>query len=274
MKVVILTSSKYGTAGNHLPYLIESNLADIVMVIFNQGEIHKKRKFYKNKILKIFRIGVLGALNGIRMRKWFDVSMTDHREIKSIEDICKHNSIPYFETPTINCETTRQLFRKSGADLGISLGNGYIGQKIFSIPKFGMINIHHELLPEYQNAQSIIWQLYNGSTVTGYTIHKIDKNIDTGSILYQESVPIFFLETLPKTISITSALLLKSSAKGLVNCIENFESLYSHAKPQGHGHSYTTPTFKQYLRIRKNFYDLKKSIAQQSIAKSGTDVLL
>ncbi|MEO9069531.1 MAG: formyltransferase family protein [Ginsengibacter sp.] len=274
MKVVILTSSKYGTAGNHLPYLIESNLAEITMVIFNQGEILKKRKFYNNKILKIFRIGVLGALNGIRMRKWFDVSMTDDREIKSIEDISKHYSIPYFETPMINCETTQELFRKSGADLGISLGNGYIGQKIFSIPKFGMINIHHELLPEYQNAQSIIWQLYNRSTVTGYTIHKIDKNIDTGSILYQESVPIFFLETLPKTISKTSALLLESSAKGLLYCIENFESLYSHAKPQGKGQSYTTPTIRQYLRIRKNFYDLKKSMSQKGIGKSDHGMLL
>jgi len=269
MKVIILTSSKYGIAGNHLPYLIESNLSEIVMVIFNQGEILDKRKFYKNKIFKTFRIGILGALNGIRMRKWFNATMADDKEIKSIEDVCKHNSIPYYETPTINCETTRELFRKSGADLGISLGNGYIGQKIFSIPKCGMINIHHELLPAYQNAQSIIWQLYNRSTITGYTIHKIDKNIDTGSILYQESVPICFLETLPKTISKTSILLLESSAKGLLHCIENFESLYNHAKPQGQGQSYTTPTIRQYLRIRKNFYNLKKSIIQQHLQKIG-----
>ena len=263
MKIVILTSSKYGTAGNHLPFLIESRNAEVVMVIFNEAQKKDKQKHYRSKFLKIFKIGFLGALNGIRMRKWFNVSEVDGEEIKSVEVLCKHYNIPYFETPTINCENTIDLFKKSGADLGISLGNGYIGQKVFNIPKFGMINIHHEMLPAYQNAQSIIWQLYNNSITTGYTIHKIDKNIDTGSILYQQSVPICFSESLAKTVSKTSELLLKSSAKGMVYCIENFEFLYNNSKPQGEGKSYTTPNIRQYLKIRKNFNSLNKNFLKQ-----------
>lgn len=262
MKVVILTSSKFGTAGNHLPFLIESKTCEISMVILNQGVKNNKFKFYKSKISKILKIGILGAINGIRMRKWFNVSTPSLKKIRSIEDICLEHKIPFFETPMINCNTTRELFSKADADLGISLGNSYIGQKVFSIPKHGMINIHHEILPAYQNAQSIIWQLYNGSKETGYTIHKIDKNIDTGAILYQQFVPIQFLETLPQTISKTSELLLEESCKGLIYCIKNFESLYGNSKPQGSGKSYTTPTFRQYLRIKKNFKKLKKGLEQ------------
>lgn len=257
MKLIILTSSKYGVAGNHLPHLIDSGICEIAMVIYNEGQISNKSQFYKKKISKMFKIGILGALNGIRMRKWFEYSTIDSKKIRNIEEICTQNNIPYHQTPTINCEGTRALFRQSGADLGISLGNGYIGQKLFSIPKYGMINIHHELLPEYQNAQSIIWQLYNNSAITGYTIHKIDKTIDTGAILHQETIPICFLENLPKTISKTSELLLTASAKGLLHCIEHFHSLYNNSKPQGHGQSYTTPTIRQYLKIRRNFHNLK-----------------
>jgi methionyl-tRNA formyltransferase len=257
MKIVILTSSEYGTAAHHLPYLTDANSCEVTMVIFNEDKAYNKNKHFKQKLAKIFRIGILGALNGIRMRKWFIESKD--APIESLESICRQKNIPFYRTPTINCARTRELFHQSGADLGLSLGNGYIGSKLFSIPQYGMINIHHELLPEFQNAQSIIWQLYNMSAKTGYTIHKIDKHIDTGDILYKAYVPINFLPTLSATIINTSALLLKASAKGLVYVIEHFDMLYQQATPQEKGHSYTTPTIGQYFRIVRNFRKLKKA---------------
>jgi folate-dependent phosphoribosylglycinamide formyltransferase PurN len=45
-----------------------------------------------------------------------------------------------------------------------------------------MINIHHELLPEFLGAQSVLWQLHEGSTKTGFTIHRID---DPGWLFYE-----------------------------------------------------------------------------------------
>ena len=85
-------------------------------------------------------------------------------------------------------------------DLAISLGCSYISSKIFNIPKYGMINIHHEILPEYQNAQSVIWQLFNNSNKTGYTIHKITKKIDDGPILFKKERDIIISDTLRKTL--------------------------------------------------------------------------
>jgi len=274
MKIIVLTSSRYGTAAHHLPYLIESRSCEISMVILNESIPTKKNKYYKTKFRKIIKIGFLGALNGIRMRKWFNQDMAEYKKIGELEEICIKNNIPFFTTPNTNAQITIDLFKKANADLGLSLGNGYIGQKVFSIPKYGMINIHHEILPDYQNAQSIIWQIYNMSTMSGYTIHKIDRHIDTGEILYQESIPINFLKTLRKTVAKTSVSLLEASANGLLQVIFNFDSLYKKAKPQGLGRSYTTPTIWQYIRIQNNYRKLKKSITQHGNAKSGQDMLL
>lgn len=269
MKIIILTSSRYGTAAHHLPYLIQSRYCQVSMVVLNEGIISDKNKYYKNKLRKTVKIGLLGALNGIRMRKWFSQENGEQKKIGELEEICNKNNIPFFTTPSINLQSTIDLFKKANADLGLSLGNGYIGQKIFSIPRFGMINIHHEILPAYQNAQSIIWQIYNLSFMTGYTIHKIDRHIDTGELLFQESIPISFESTLRQTIRKTSASLLKASANGLVRVLEDFDNLYKNAKPQGGGQSYTTPSIWQYIRIMVNHKNLRKSIAQKGISKSG-----
>jgi methionyl-tRNA formyltransferase len=130
-----------------------------------------------------------------------------------------------------------------------------------------MINIHHEELPAYQNAQSIIWQLYNNSSNTGYTIHKIDRHIDTGGILFKEVVPITFKQNLESTVSFNYSVLWKKSSEGLVKLLENFESYFEKSIPQGQGKSYTTPSLKQYLKILRNFKKMKKVHAPNIVYK-------
>ncbi|MES2516139.1 MAG: formyltransferase family protein [Bacteroidota bacterium] len=263
MKIIVLTSGRFGTAAHHLNYLIKSKQCEISMVILNEGKIVNKKKHYINKFRKIFKIGPLGAFNGIRMRKWYNQDITEFEKIGDIEDICRNNNIPFFTTPNINSPITLELFKNTHPDLGLSLGNGYIGKNIYTIPKYGMINIHHEILPIYQNAQSIIWQIYNMSPSTGYTIHKIDKHIDTGEILYQETIPICFESTLSQTVSKTSFSLLEASANGLLLFLADFDNLYKNAKKQGKGRSYTTPNIWQYLKILNNYKILKKNAKQK-----------
>jgi methionyl-tRNA formyltransferase len=268
MKIIILTSSRHGVAAHHLPFLIENKSLEISMVILNEGKIKNKGKYYKRKFYKIVKIGILGALNGIRMRKWFNQGVAKYEKIGELEEICINNNIPFFVTPNINSQFTMDLLKNAKVDLGLSLGNGYIGHYIFSIPKYGMINIHHEILPEFQNAQSIIWQIFNMSSTTGYTIHKIDRRIDTGEIILQESIPIIFEKTLSETISKTLALQLKFSVNGLLTLFADFDNLFANAKPQGYGNRYTTPSICQYIRIIINFKKLKKKIEQQHMVQN------
>ena len=259
LEVIILTSDDFGLAAHHLPFLLKSEKIKIKGVIVSKGIIINKKKYFKNKFAKMIKIGFFGTLNGIRMRKWYSDDLLKLDPIQSLYSQCLNNGIPYHVVNSTNSEETQWLFKQAKASVGLSLGNGFISKKIFSIPKFGMINIHHEQLPEYQNAQSVIWQLYNNSKETGYTIHKIDSKIDTGAILFQENISISFQSSLNKTVTKTLVDLQKASAKGLVKVLENFDNYYINATPQGIGRHYTTPSLMKFIKIYRNFNKLKRN---------------
>jgi methionyl-tRNA formyltransferase len=259
MKVIILTTSAYGTAGHHLPILYQCSNIEIAMVVVSEGQVSDRQKQRMRKIKKMLRIGLFGALNGIRMRTWYREGIRKYCHIENAEEFCRKHHIPFKRVPHTNSRETQEIFRETAADIGLSLGNGYISQKVFDIPKYGMINIHHEVLPQYQNAQSVIWQIYNGSSETGYTIHKIDRRIDKGAIIYQQRLPIVLRDTLADTVAYNYAMLFDASAQGLSKVLQHFEEYYTNALEQPRGTSYTTPSFRQFLKIRKQFSKLKKA---------------
>ena len=153
-----------------LPELCLNPQLDVVKVIFARKNSSNQIKKLKRILLKISRIGLLGALNGIRLRKWYS-----YGSVKDIYSICKTNNIQFIETDYLNHSKTIDIFLKANAQLGVSLGNGYIPKSIFSIPKFGMINIHTELLPAFRGGADIIWPIYERVYETGFTIHQITK---------------------------------------------------------------------------------------------------
>lgn len=257
MKVIILTESLRGTAAHHLKYLFECKDIEVVRVVFSMGIKKNKKRFMLKKIRKAIAIGPIGVLNGLRMRKWFGPGVDALLSTNNLDIACAEYQIPLSKVSFTNSEETTDLFKSSGADIGISLGNSYISKKVFTAVPLGMLNIHHEILPEYQNAQSIIWQLYNKSVQTGYTIHKVSARIDGGDILLQETVPIQFKKTLSATIAYTSVELLRASAAGLVKVLQHYSRYEASAIPQGKGKSYTTPSASQFLRILRNFNELK-----------------
>jgi methionyl-tRNA formyltransferase len=256
MRIIIITSSRRGTASYCLPLLLEKANCEVVKVVLNQNISKKKWTFYQKKLKKIWRIGILGALNGIRIRKWFRNDESPELQIQDIEAICKERGISFETTPFLNSKRTIDIVKSSEPDLGLSLGNSYISPKVFSIPRHGMLNIHGEVLPDFQNAQSVIWQIFEGRSETGYTIHKIDKHIDTGDIIMQERFPISFKKNLPETVKFNCGLILQRAALGLVMVINDYNHYLQRSYKQGKGKSYTTPTFRQYLKIERQFKKL------------------
>jgi len=239
--------------------LHESPELEVAKVVFCEGGVANPARNRRRKLEKMLRIGPLGALNGIRMRRWYGEDLQRALPVRDLDEVASELGLVVETTRTINSEQTRALFREAEADLGLSLGNSYIGKKVYSIPRLGMLNIHHEILPKFRGAQGVIWQIHEGSRETGYTIHEIDSSIDTGRILYQERVPIVFRESLNRTVTETYARVYAASARGLVHTLENYEALCIESAPQGPGDTYTTPTFLQYLRMLREHRRLGRS---------------
>src|SRR4051795_5105968 len=53
-----------------------------------------------------------------------------------------------------------------------------------------IINIHPSLLPKYRGLEAWKQALAAGDTVTGCTVHYVDRGIDSGAVIAQREVPI------------------------------------------------------------------------------------
>ncbi|GAB4473976.1 MAG: hypothetical protein Kow00124_13490 [Anaerolineae bacterium] len=262
MDVIILTTQASALASVCLPHLVEAPGIRVKLIVNSQGIPPSRRRFIQRKLQKTLEVGPLGMLNGLRISRWYTRDTARLLGVEPLEQLAARYGIPFEVTATTNSPHTRDLFRRAEADLGLSLGNDYIAKSVFSIPRLGMINIHHELLPAFRGAQSVIWQLYEGSTETGYTIHQIDSHIDTGHLLYRETMPIELKPTLRETVSHNYARLFRASAAGLVYTITHYDELLSAAQPQGEGRSFTTPTFKQFRRMVRQHRRLYRALME------------
>ena len=65
-----------------------------------------------------------------------------------------------------------------------------IPKEILDIPKFGCINVHGSLLPNYRGAAPIQWSVLNGDKETGITTMYMDEGMDTGDIILQQKTEI------------------------------------------------------------------------------------
>ena len=68
-------------------------------------------------------------------------------------------------------------------DLGLIYGSPILKPELFEIPSLGTLGIHHGKVPEYRGNKTTFWAMYNGEPVAGVTIQKVNRGLDTGSIV-------------------------------------------------------------------------------------------
>lgn len=245
LRVALMTSGPVGGSGVVLDRLTRVPEIELVCLIVSETVVAKRSR--KKMLQKMWKIGLLGALNGIRIRKWFGHDMrTDAREV------AKAHGIPIITVPRVNCDETVAALKQYAPDVGLSVGNSYIASRVFTVPHQGFVNFHGELLPEYPGAQSVIWPIYFGRTRTGYTIHRIDKGIDTGEILYKRAVDIDFQPKLADTIRRTNDKVREQLPEAFAALLADWDAHAAAATAQKADQHFTTPTFGQYLRIERN----------------------
>ena len=63
-------------------------------------------------------------------------------------------------------------------------------KEILEIAKFGCVNVHGSLLPQYRGAAPIQWAVLNGDKKTGVTTMYMDTGMDTGDMILKEEIEI------------------------------------------------------------------------------------
>ena len=74
--------------------------------------------------------------------------------------------------------------------------NFLLPKELYEIPKFGTINCHPSLLPDYRGANPYFHVINNNEKQTGITFHYVDETFDTGDIITQIPVDIYENDTM------------------------------------------------------------------------------
>ncbi|MBD2362110.1 methionyl-tRNA formyltransferase [Anabaena minutissima FACHB-250] len=113
-----------------------------------------------------------------------------------VKVFASNHNIPVWQPQRVkkSAETLTKL-QQLDADVFVVVAYGQIlSQKILDMPKFGCVNVHGSILPQYRGAAPIHWCLYNGDPETGITTMLMDAGMDTGAMLLKATTPIGLLD--------------------------------------------------------------------------------
>ena len=104
------------------------------------------------------------------------------------------------------------------ADLQIVVAFRMLPEVVWNMPKMGTFNLHSSLLPHYRGAAPINRAIMNGEKISGVSTFFLQHAIDTGKIIFQESVDIAEDETageLHDTLMILGSKLVLKTVKAI-----------------------------------------------------------
>jgi methionyl-tRNA formyltransferase len=98
--------------------------------------------------------------------------------------------IPVLQPPKLKNPDFLAELASYEADLQVVVAFRMLPEVVWSMPTKGTFNLHGSLLPQYRGAAPINWAIINGEKETGVTTFLIEKEIDTGKIIFSEKIAI------------------------------------------------------------------------------------
>lgn len=110
------------------------------------------------------------------------------------EEAARALGIELLRVERLEGEDLRDLFAASGAALVVDFGRR-IPAALLELPRFGCLNLHPSLLPEYRGSAPVQRALWEGRERTGVTLFRLVERMDAGPILRARSVGVGPRET-------------------------------------------------------------------------------
>ncbi len=113
-----------------------------------------------------------------------------------VKQIALAAGIPVFQPEHFREEETVQQLRELKPDVCAVVAYGRIlPQGVLDVPRFGCINIHASILPQYRGSAPYQWAVLDGQEQTGVTAMYLVREMDAGDIIDVSTTPIDGNET-------------------------------------------------------------------------------
>ncbi|MEN0051746.1 MAG: methionyl-tRNA formyltransferase, partial [Bacteroidota bacterium] len=99
-------------------------------------------------------------------------------------------NIPVLQPKNLKAADFQAELKALNANLQVVVAFRMLPESVWVMPAYGTFNLHGSLLPKYRGAAPINWAVINGEKETGVTSFFLKQQIDTGDMLFQESLPI------------------------------------------------------------------------------------
>ena len=173
-----------------------------------------------------------------------------------VKVVAENNNIPVFQPDSLKNGEGVRILETLKPDVVIVVAYGKILPKDFlAFAKYGCINIHGSILPEYRGAAPIQWAVINGEKVTGITILKSDVGMDDGDIISLTPVEVLENETAGELFD----RLAEIGANCLIDALTMAENGTITYTPQNHAEATVCKM-------------LKKEISVIDFSKSNTEI--
>jgi len=112
---------------------------------------------------------------------------------QSFNDLTAQHGLNVCKFSNLKAPNLVSWVRSLRPNLGIVIGvSQLVDSEILQIPPLGFIGMHPTLLPEGRGRAPIPWALIKGLTKTGVSLFYCDPEADTGDLIAQEEVPVYY----------------------------------------------------------------------------------
>lgn len=109
-----------------------------------------------------------------------------------IKVVAEERQIPVLQPEKVRDPAFIEALKGYQPELIVVVAFGQIlPEEILNLPKYGCVNVHGSLLPNYRGAAPIQWAVINGDEKTGVTTMYMAKGLDSGDMLLKREMEIF-----------------------------------------------------------------------------------
>jgi methionyl-tRNA formyltransferase len=132
----------------------------------------------RHKIVAVITVPDKPASRGLKM------------QASAVKEYALKHNLKILQPEKLKSEAFINELKQLNSDLQVVVAFRMLPEIVWRMPKYGTINLHASLLPQYRGAAPINWAIINGEKETGNTTFLLSHEIDTGDILMQERISI------------------------------------------------------------------------------------
>lgn len=114
----------------------------------------------------------------------------------AVKQLALEHGLQVYQPASLKFPESHQPIAEARPDIMVVAAYGLIfPQAVLDIPRLGCLNIHASLLPRWRGAAPIQRALLAGDAETGITIMRMEAGLDSGPMLFRQSLPIAATDT-------------------------------------------------------------------------------